>query len=146
SPYDPAVQEQVSADGKIAYATLRLDIQGPDMPVHLTKQMINDAKAASTDGMHFALGGQAVQQAEFQPGGSEEGAGILAAVIILLITFGSVLAMGLPILTAIMGIGIGLAIVELLSNFVIVPNFAPIVAAMVGIGVGIDYALLIVTR
>src|SRR5437667_2566532 len=146
SPYDPAVRGQVSTDHKIAFASLRQDIQGADMPVKLTKQMIKDAKAASGNGLKIVLGGQSVQQAEFQPGGSQEGAGILAAVIILLITFGSVLAMGLPILTAIMGIGIGLAIVELLANVVIVPNFAPIVAAMVGIGVGIDYALLIVTR
>ena len=162
SPYDPAVRGQISNDRKIAYASVRLDVQGADMPVKTTKKMIKDAKAASdggsakdvgtgsapvqVQGLHFALGGQAVMGAEFQPGGSEEGAGILAAVIILLITFGSVLAMGLPILTAIMGIGIGLAIVELLANVVIVPNFAPIVAAMVGIGVGIDYALLIVTR
>ena len=72
--------------------------------------------------------------------------GILAAVVILLIAFGSVLAMGMPIMTALFGIGIGLACVNLLARVLDVPSFAPQVAAMIGIGVGIDYALFVVTR
>ncbi len=79
------------------------------------------------------------------PGGTEA-IGLLAAVVILLIAFGSVLAMGLPILTALFGIGVGFAIVELLSHATSVPEFATQLAAMIGIGVGIDYALFIVTR
>ena len=72
--------------------------------------------------------------------------GILAAVVILLIAFGSLLAMGLPIMTALFGIGIGLAVVNLLARVLDVPSFAPQVTAMIGIGVGIDYALFISTR
>ena len=72
--------------------------------------------------------------------------GILAAVFILLIAFGSVLAMGLPIMTALFGIGTGLAVVTLLARVLDVPSFAPQVTAMIGIGVGIDYALFISTR
>ena len=72
--------------------------------------------------------------------------GILAAIIILLIAFGSLLAMGLPIMTALFGIGIGLAVVKLLARVLDVPSFAPQVTAMIGIGVGIDYALFISTR
>ena len=67
-------------------------------------------------------------------------------IIILLVAFGSVIAMGLPILTALFGIGIGFAVVSLLSHWLIVPSFGPQIAAMIGIGVGIDYALFIVTR
>ena len=66
--------------------------------------------------------------------------------IILLIAFGSLLAMGLPVMTALFGIGIGLALVLLFANFMSVPDFTIEVAAMIGLGVGIDYALFIVTR
>jgi len=146
TPYTPEGAEGISPDANIAFASLQLDIQGTDMPVPLTKAMIATAQKASGDGVRFELGGQAVQQAEFVNGGGSEGLGILAAMVILLISFGSLLAMGLPILSAVMGIGIGLALLQLMAHLVEVPNFSPIVAAMVGIGVGIDYALFIVTR
>jgi RND superfamily putative drug exporter len=67
-------------------------------------------------------------------------------VLILLLAFGSLLAMGLPIMTALFGIGIGLALVNLLARVLDIPSFAPQVTAMIGIGVGIDYALFISTR
>ena len=72
--------------------------------------------------------------------------GIIAAIIILLLAFGSLIAMGLPILTALAGIAVSLAGVGIMANFLTTPNFVPQVAAMIGIGVGIDYALFIVTR
>ena len=80
------------------------------------------------------------------PFGPSEGVGILAAIIILLLAFGSVIAMGLPIVTALFGIGIGIGVVDFVSHVLIVPTFGPELAAMIGIGVGIDYALFIVTR
>jgi RND superfamily putative drug exporter len=146
SPYTPEGASGVSRDGKIAYGELQLDVQGNDVPVPVAKDMIADAMKASGDGVRFELGGGAIQGAEFVQGGGTEGLGILAAMVILLVSFGSLLAMGLPILSAIMGIGIGLAILEVLTHVIEVPNFSPIVAAMIGIGVGIDYALFIVTR
>ena len=78
--------------------------------------------------------------------GPAELIGILAAIVILLVVFGSVLAMGLPIIIALFGIGIGLGFVELLSHVIATPDFATQLASMIGIGVGIDYALFIVTR
>ena len=72
--------------------------------------------------------------------------GLLAAIIILLIAFGSVIAMGLPITTALFGLGVGAAVMAIASNGFTIPEFGPEVAAMIGIGVGIDYALFIVTR
>ena len=78
--------------------------------------------------------------------GSTEAVGLLAAIIILFIAFGSLLAMSLPIVAAIAGVGIGLVFVTLLSHFITVPSFAPYVALMIGLGVGIDYALFIVVR
>jgi RND superfamily putative drug exporter len=136
----------VSPNRTIAFGELQLDKPGFQLGTSEGKTMIDAAKKASGNGVQFALSGELIQNAEFSNGGGSEGAGILAAVVILLIAFGSVIAMGLPILMAIVGIGIGLAIVELIANVVPVPNFTPIVAAMIGIGVGIDYALFIVTR
>jgi RND superfamily putative drug exporter len=75
-----------------------------------------------------------------------EGVGLVAAALILLLTFGSAVAMGLPLVTALFGLGMSIALGELLRRLVDVPDWAPPTAAMVGIGVGIDYALLIVTR
>ena len=78
--------------------------------------------------------------------GAAELIGVVAAMVILLVVFGSLLAMGLPILIALFGIGIGLGLVELFSHVIATPDFATQLAAMIGIGVGIDYALFIVTR
>ena len=72
--------------------------------------------------------------------------GLLAAIIILLIAFGSVLAMGLPVGTALFGLGVGAAVMAIASNGFTIPEFGPEIAAMIGLGVGIDYALFIVTR
>ncbi len=66
--------------------------------------------------------------------------------MILIVAFGSVLAMGLPVAVALIGIGIGGAGVILFSNLIEVPEFAPFIGIMIGLGVGIDYALLIITR
>jgi RND superfamily putative drug exporter len=78
--------------------------------------------------------------------GNEEVVGILVAVIVLLVAFGSVVAMGLPIITALFGIGIAIAAVELWARVVSTPDFTIQIASMIGIGVGIDYALFIVNR
>src|SRR5205085_9120234 len=72
--------------------------------------------------------------------------GVIAAIVVLLIAFGSLIAMGLPILTALVGIGVSLVGVGVIANVFTTPDFAPQVAAMIGIGVGIDYALFIVSR
>jgi RND superfamily putative drug exporter len=77
---------------------------------------------------------------------SSEGLGLLAAVVVLLVAFGSVVAMGLPIITALLGIGIGVSLISVLARFMSTPEFTPQVASMIGLGVGIDYALFIVSR
>ena len=146
SPYTPDGARNVSPDHKVAFATLQLDKVGFELKRAEGKAMIDLAKKANGNGVTFALSGGVIQNAEFSNGGGSEGAGILVAALILLVAFGSIIAMGLPILMAIVGIGIGFAIIELIANVVPVPNFTPIVAAMIGIGVGIDYALFIVTR
>ena len=136
----------VSADGHIAYATVQFDVPGSSISNNEALALMRDATAASGGGVTFSLGGDVVDQAETPYGGPSNGVGVGAAAIVLLIAFGSLLAMGLPIATALMGIGSGLALIALLGHVFPAPSFSPIVAALIGLGVGIDYALFIVTR
>jgi putative drug exporter of the RND superfamily len=136
----------ISRDGKVAFAEVQFDVEAQDVPKPVVDRLENMGKATAGSGLQIEYGGQVIENAQFQPPGGAEAVGILAAIIILLLTFGSVLAMGLPIMTALFGIGIGLSLVLVFANFISVPNFTPQVASMIGIGVGIDYALFIVTR
>ncbi|MFN2593579.1 MAG: MMPL family transporter, partial [Actinomycetota bacterium] len=147
SPYSEEGASQVSPDGTIAFATVHFQkIENDVVPVEIIKQMMRETQAIHQPGLTVVPGGPLVQFAEFENPGGAEGVGLLAAMIILLVTFGSALAMGLPILSALFGIGIGISLVLLSANFLNVPNFTPQLASMIGIGVGIDYALFIVTR
>jgi uncharacterized membrane protein YdfJ with MMPL/SSD domain len=136
----------VSADGHIAYATIQFDVQGSNIPNSEATTLMHDATVASGHGVTFSLGGDVVDLAETPYGGPSNGIGVGAAAIVLLIAFGSLLAMGLPIATALMGIGSGLSLIALLGHIFPAPSFSPIVAALIGLGVGVDYALFIVTR
>src|SRR5215471_3995334 len=143
SPYDPAGSRFVAPGGRIAYADILFDVQANDVPLDVASQMRSIAKNANSSRLQVELGGSMFTE-QTQP--ASEAIGILAAVVILLIAFGSLLAMGMPILTALFGIGVGLACVNLLARVLDVPSFAPQVTALIGIGVGIDYALFISTR
>jgi RND superfamily putative drug exporter len=144
SPYQ--VRSQISPDGRTAFAPIQLDRVSAEMPKDGVLKMISQARDASGNGLTLALGGNAVTDAETPGGGPTEGIGLLAAVIVLLVAFGSLLAMGLPIITAVFGIGTGLAGIALLGHVLPAPSFSPIVAGLIGLGVGVDYALFIVTR
>jgi RND superfamily putative drug exporter len=146
SPYAPDGGEQISkrgaSAGKIAYANVELphDISFP-RATEIRKEIQRDLP--HVQGVRIELGGFIF--AEFsQP--SSEVLGIGFAIVILILAFGSVLAMGLPIGVALFGIGIGSSIITVLSNVITVPEFATFLGIMIGLGVGIDYALLIVTR
>ncbi len=137
---------QVSRDGHIAFASVQFDVPSTGIPASEATALMNEARAASGRGVTFSLGGDVIDQAETPYGGSSDGIGIGAAAIVLLIAFGSFLAMGLPVLTAVFGIGSGLALIALLGHVFPAPSFSPIIASMIGLGVGVDYALFIVTR
>ncbi len=146
SPYAEGAQ-QISQDGSIAFATVHFqDLDGEAVPVPVADEIKELSAEAQTDAVTIEPGGSVIAFSEFEEPGGAEGIGLIAAMIILLITFGSVLAMGLPILMALFGISIGLSLVFLFANFLDVPDFTPQLAMMIGIGVGIDYALFIVTR
>ena len=137
---------QLSRDGHIAFSTVQFDIAGSSISNDEATSLMNDATAASGHGVTFSLGGDVVDLAETPYGGPTDGVGVAAAAVILLIAFGSLLAMGLPIATALLGIGAGLSLIGLLGHVFPAPSFSPIIAGLIGLGVGIDYALFIVTR
>jgi RND superfamily putative drug exporter len=144
SPYSTEGAGQIARGGDIAYATVQFDRAASKIPDSTIERIRHLADEANGGGVHVALGGRMFQE---QGGlGPAELIGILAAIVILLVAFGSLLAMGLPILVALFGIAIGLGFVELLSHVIATPDFATQLASMIGIGVGIDYALFIVTR
>ncbi len=144
-PFDAGVFGQVSPDGHIAYTQVQFSKQTDDLTTSGIQKVIDTARAAARPGFQVELGGAPIDKAAPASPGSSEGVGILAAIVILLLAFGSVIAMGLPIMTALFGIGVGIGVIDLFSRTVVVPTFGTELAAMIGIGVGIDYALFIVT-
>ncbi len=144
SPYD--APSQISADGNVAYATIYYDALSTDVPIADAQKLVDAMDDAETEILAVAGGGEIVILTEQEFGSTAELVGIIAAAIILLVAFGSVVAMGLPIVTALLGLIIGLLGVGVVANFMNVATFAPIFASMIGIGVGIDYSLFIVTR
>jgi len=144
-PY--AAGTAVSPDGRTLVARVYLDVANPnDMPVEDTERLLAAADHAEGDGLEIAVTGRAVQLAEAPGTGSTEMVGLIAAALILLLTFGSLVAAGLPLAMAIGGLLVSTGLVGLVAAVVDVPDFAPLIGAMLGIAVGIDYALLMVTR
>jgi RND superfamily putative drug exporter len=136
----------ISADGRTALTQMHLDVVNPnDMPLTDSKLIIALADKASGDGLQVYLGGQSIEQAQQGAIGSE-GIGLLAAIIILLIMFGSVVAAGLPVIVAIAGLAVSSMLTGLVAALMPVPAGSTSLATMIGLGVGIDYAMLMVTR
>jgi RND superfamily putative drug exporter len=108
--------------------------------------VIAQAESIRSDRLEVELGGQAIEQTQFAAPSKTTGIGVLAAIIVLLISFGSFLAMGLPIVTALFGLGTGIGLIGLGTHVLGMPNFALELAGMIGLGVGIDYALFILSR
>lgn len=144
SPFSQEGSFQMSEDGEIAYVAVDLPEQDPEELADLSEELEQTRERYSGDTLTVELGGLVVEQGESGP--PSEVIGILAAVVILLFAFGSVFAMGLPILVGVVGAASGVAVVGLGARWVDMPTFAAPVAAMIAIGVGIDYALLVVTR
>ena len=136
---------RVSEDGKIGATTLPLTVPGWDVPKEDGEKLIAAAEANSGDGLEIQLGGDPIYAA--QPTTSPEGLGFLGAAIVLLIAFGSVVAAGLPLVIALVGLGISSGgLIVLLANVIDVPDWTTAVSGLIGIGVGVDYALLVLTR
>jgi len=147
SPYEGGGAAAISDDGKIAYATVQFDVTGDKLSEDKVKEIISTAQGAAGDGLKVELGGQPIQEAQVEEGEDISFlVGLAAAIIVLLLTFGSVVAMGLPILTALFALGVGISLITLGTHVFPTVDFAPFLATMIGLGVGIDYALFILTR
>lgn len=142
SPYQD--KNLVTENRRIARTTIPLS--NKDVEKGEVKPLVDIVRAASDDSVTLALGGYMAEKAETPPQGSAESVGILAAAVILFIAFGSLVAMGLPIVTALLAIAAGLALMKVVGHVVPAPDFTLVFGAMIGLGVGIDYALFIVTR
>ena len=145
SPYETGAGA-ISKSGKIGFATVEFDQRASQLPKAAIDRVINTAEAVRTPALQVELGGPAIEQAQQTSLGFATGVGLAAAMIVLLISFGSLLAMGLPIVTALFGLGAGLGVIGLGSHLVNMADFSSQLALMIGLGVGIDYALFIVTR
>ena len=136
----------ISPDGKVAYATATIEggLEGLSIPD--AQSIVSDVKGLNgTDGLTVGASGSALGFAAQEPPSSEL-IGIVVAIVILLIVFGSIIAAGLPILTAIVGLIGGMMLVTFVAGFLDVATFAPTLAAMIGLGVGIDYSLFVLNR
>ena len=146
SPLSPAGKDALSDDETIGYISVTLT----DSPSSLTLDEANDVidrTAPATDaGFEVGVGGYLGEEVSKPSTRSSEAVGLAAAVLILLFAFGTVVAMGLPIVTAILGLATGLAIVGILGHLFQVPSVAETLATMIGLGVGIDYSLFIISR
>ena len=142
APHTPI---RVSRDGNIGSTTLPLTVPGWEVPKESGEKLIAAAEANDGNGLQIKLGGDPIYAA--QPSTSPEGLGFLGAAIVLLIAFGSVVAAGLPLVIALVGLGISSGgLIVLLANVIDVPDWTTAVSGLIGIGVGIDYSLLVLTR
>jgi putative drug exporter of the RND superfamily len=142
---DPHTPIRLSEEGTIGSTTLPLTIPGWEVEKSDGEKLIAAAEDNSGDGLTIRLGGDPIYVAQEQS--NPEGIGFLGAAIVLLIAFGSVVAAGLPLAIALIGLGISSGgLIVLLANIIEVPDWTTAVSGLIGIGVGIDYSLLVLTR
>ena len=145
SPYSALGSHQVSADKQTAFATVTFDILSQNVSTAQSKTFVNTALAAQGPHLQVAVSGLVAEQADRQSIGGT-GLGILLAAIVLLLVFGSVFAMALPLLSALASLGTAIGVIGLLSHLMKMPVFSTELVLLIGLGVGVDYALFIVTR
>jgi putative drug exporter of the RND superfamily len=146
SPYGPHGAGQVSRDGKIAFATVNFDAPAQDLPGGAVTAVIRTAQAAQGPTLKVELTGQAIENAQPSKSSNSTLLGVILALIVLGLAFGALFAAIIPIVTALVAIGVGYAITGLLSHVLSIVSFAPVLGVLIGLGVGVDYALFIVTR
>jgi uncharacterized membrane protein YdfJ with MMPL/SSD domain len=145
-PFSEQGADQLNKEHTIGYISLNLKDSPSELSIEEAQRIIKLDRPLEKAGLSPAAGGYLGQKVSKPSTHVSEVVGLTAAVFILLFTFGTVIAMGIPILTAILGLSAGLGIIALISHTAEVPTSAPTLATMIGLGVGIDYALFIVTR
>lgn len=135
----------ISPNGEIGRLDIQFSATDSEVPITEIQSLVGDVEAANSESLEVGIAGQVVDLAN-QAIPASEFIGIIVAIIIVLIMFGSVVAAGLPILTALIGLAAGISIVTLVANLMDIATFGPTLAAMIGLGVGIDYALFVINR
>jgi putative drug exporter of the RND superfamily len=147
SVVDPFQSPQtLSRDKTIGFATLTFDERGDALPTSATKAVIHAARTTASPGFQVELGGYAIEEAQRPTLGAATLIGIAAAMVVLFLSFGSLLGMALPILCALFGLGTSMGLIAGLTHVLSTPDFATELALLIGLGVGVDYALFVVTR
>ncbi|MFI7585496.1 MMPL family transporter [Spongisporangium articulatum] len=141
---DPYRSQAVSQDGTTAYATVSYSVPATQLTSATNETLQTAARSAVGPGITVEFGGDVVSSDG--PAGATEGIGIVIGAIVLVITFGSLLAAGLPLLTALIGVGFGTLGVAVATGFTDISDTTSVLATMLGLAVGIDYALFIVSR
>jgi len=145
SPYGPAGASHVSKDGTVAFATVTFDRQAQNISTTVANDLVHTAQSADGPDLRVAVGGSVAEEAN-KPSLGGTGIGVLLAGVVLLLVFGSIFAMALPLLSAGASLGIATGLIALLSHVMKMPQFATELTILIGLGVGVDYALFIVTR
>ncbi|MFC7530574.1 MMPL family transporter [Actinoplanes sp. GCM10030250] len=138
---DPFVSQTVSQDQRTAYATVTYSVPATDVTTEARKALL-DAGASAAVGVEFS--GEVTRTAEESH--AAEAIGIVVAAFVLLMTFGSLVAAGLPLLTALVGVGVGMLGIQIATGFFDLSSSTSALATMLGLAVGIDYALFVVSR
>ncbi|KDQ67792.1 MMPL family transporter [Streptomyces halstedii] len=141
---DPYEADAVSEDGSTAYVSVSYKVNAMELTDATRDSLEDTGEAARSDGMTVEIGGDALQV--IPETGATEVIGVAVAAVVLVITFGSLVAAGLPLLTALVGVGIGVSLITALANVLDLGSTTSILAMMIGLAVGIDYALFIVSR
>ncbi|NXY98427.1 MMPL family transporter [Streptomyces sp. BR123] len=141
---DPFQAQAVSRDGSTAYVSVKYTVSGMELKDDTREALTGAGADAKAAGLTVEIGGDALMAAPET--GSGEVIGIAVAAVVLVITFGSLVAAGLPLLTALIGVGIGVSTVTALANVLDLGSTTSTLAMMIGLAVGIDYALFIVSR
>jgi uncharacterized membrane protein YdfJ with MMPL/SSD domain len=145
-PFSQRGAAQISKDKETAFIPVLLDVGGDELTQETAESVLAAGDPARKAGMEVAVGGSVGSELSEPATESSEVVGLVAAMIILAFTFGTLVAMGLPILSAVLGLAAGLSLIVVLGHIVTVPTIAPTLATMIGLGVGIDYALFLVSR
>jgi putative drug exporter of the RND superfamily len=141
---DPFATGTVSSDGTVAYASVQYSVAAEKIERSSRDALLSTATVGREAGLQVEFGGEAIKV--IPASSSTEGIGVLVALLVLAVTFGSVLAAGLPLLSALIGVAVGVTGISAASALVDLSSTAPTLALMMGLAVGIDYALFIVSR
>ena len=145
SPYGPQQATRVNRAGTVAFATVTFDRQAQNLSKAVAQDLVATATSAASAQLHVAVSGQLAEQT-VRPSFGGTGLGVALAAAVLLLVFGSVFAMALPLVSALASLGTAVGVIGVLSHALKMPDFSTTLVLLLGLGVGVDYALFIVTR